>query len=630
MQYVWNPEYDIFCLKNQVDFVAIDHEVSLEGSMIKNAVSMLIDMFSWTKDGCTFPDALETLATFNEQHVHELWQTLLQEGLLKDQESVAMLPVNYWIKNAGTHLFEHLPLEESDNPCSQLGFRFGGLYFLATSNKKISAFYFAKQIIEWAFSGKWLDRARPLFWQMDERILVGREFVPEHVRQWLKCTLETLLASKESGYLYEIDLRSFQIKREPVGEASSVVGILAPVIRQDDVTNSEQIKEFTPSFSIVLSRYRQPDVWQGNRQHLTCGGHPNPWIARRISAAEAIERSAAATYEVSKLSLGELRDDSRRIDPRHFIDLTPEQLNDSNLSSFDPQQSYHWCDAIEIVSGREAQIVADLCYFPFHTSKYERHLAWGNSSGMAAGQTIKEAQQSAFFELVERDAFMITWMTKRSAPRIPNLRIPFNIKQTQCQLKSIGYETALIDITVRGVPTVLSVAYRDQWPALVLGAAARNTLLEAVNAAWKEVEVGVYCRLLDPRMAENDKPCLQPKEVLTADDHAQFYNDPDHLNHAAFLWGSEEESERTLEEPYFKDFTESNIVSLCRRMALDQLYLVNYGNVCGFEVVRLLTPHLVPLTFGYNQLPRQQVIKSDLPGLYTGMLPDVFPVHPFD
>lgn len=631
MQYTWNPEFDVFFLHDRADFVALNHEVSFEGGIISKALCRLDSAFSYREAGLTLTDALQALVSFDEQDVNRLWQALLQEDLLKNREliTVQRSPVPR-LKRSGACLFDSFPIKVFDDLCSQIGFRFGGVYLLATASEKIPVLDLAKQILEWAFSGKWLDRARPLFWKTDEHIIAGEGFLPQHTRKWLQCVLDALLTTNETNCLYEINLRSLEIRREQLLSSSSAVGVLMPVVQQDDITNNERKVEFTPSFSIVQSRYRQPGVWEGARQHLACGAHPNPWTARCISAAEAVERSAAAAYKVNDLSFGKLEDDPRRVDPRCLIELDYEQRSDGNLHLFDPEQPYYWRAATDLVNGREVQIIADLCYFPFHPPGYDHRFSWGNSSGMAAGQTMAQAQQSALFELIERDAFMIAWITKYSAPRISDSLTPLGIRESSRQLQLIGYDTALLDITVRGVPTVLGVAYRNEWPALVLGAAARNTLLEAIHVAWKEVEVGLYCRLLDPIMKEGNKPQLQAKDVLGANDHAQFYNHPDHLGYASFLWNSSKETERLPEEPYFKGPAEDNIVSLYRQLAIDQLYLVNYGSTCGFQVIRLLTPHLVPLMFGYNQLPRQQVVKSAVQSVCPGVLPDVFRVHPFD
>lgn len=630
MRYVWNREFDVFCLDDRVDFVAIDHEISFEGTVFASAMGKLISMLNCMENGFTFADVSQALTLFDPQDVARLWKSLLEENLLRDRELIVAQSEESLLECSESLVFEHFPVSLSDKLCGQIGFRFGSLYLLATVDQWMPASDFAKKILEWSFSGKWLDRARPLFWKTDERALAGERFLPLHTKKWLKLTLETLLLNNEPGCIYEMNLRSLEVKREQLLSGVSPVGVLEPVVQQKNITDCDEKVGFMPSFSIIQSRYRQPSIWSGARQCLASGAHSNPWVARHISTAEAVERSTAATYVVEDMVFGRLKDDSRRIDPRSFAELHDDQQADAHLYPFDPEKPYYWCDALELMSGRETQVIADLCYFPFHPSGYDHQFAWGNSSGMAAGCTLVEAQKSALFELIERDAFMTTWIMKRSAPHVSESLVPLGIRESRHKLELMGYETKLIDITVRGVPTVLGVAHRNEWPALVLGAAARNTLLEAAHAAWKEVEVGLYCRLLDPIMKGGDKPLLQAEDVVDSDDHAKFYNHPQNLRHASFLWSSEAKSERSLEVPFFKDLAEGNIVSLCWQLDIDQMHLVNYSNVCGFQVVRLLTPHLVPLTFGYNQLPWQRVAKSSVPGMRADLLSDAFPVHPFD
>lgn len=631
MSYIWNPEFDIFCLHDRIDFVALNHEVSFEGEASAKAIGKLINPSGRQEGGFTLPDAIQELASFDEKDVTCLWEAFLQESVLRESDSIPLQERVTRTHESYSCLSEHLPHELSGEQCRQIGFRFGGYYFLAILNEEMPALHFAKQAIEWAFSGKWLDRARPLFWQTEEKIVLGKRFLPSLVQEWLQSTVDTLLATCADGSLYMIDLHHLQVGRHPLCSPHLPVGILAPIIvEQSDITTNEEQTAFIPQCSIIQSRYRQIGVWDSGQRCLSCGAHPSLSIARSISAAEAIERSAAATYDMTRLSFGKSEDDPRRVDPRHLIDMDDRQQRDGNLCSFDPGQPYYWQNAMELMGGLETQVIADLCYFPFNPLGYNWRVAWGNSSGMAAGRTIAEAQQSALFELIERDAFMITWITRRSPPHIPDSLIPDGIRESRHQMKTIGYDTALMDLTIHGVPTVLAAAYRDEWPALILGAATRNTLREALCDAWKEVEVGLYCRLLDPMMAEKDKPLLQEEEVGRSDDHAKFYNHPEHLARASFLWSSDRRSSRTSEEPFCKSTSASNIVNFCRQLAVDQLYCVDYGVRWGLHIVRLLTPQLVPLTFGYNQLPWRHVARTVLPNTHIGMLPGVCSVHPFD
>lgn len=631
MKYEWNAKYDLFCLRDRVDFVSLDHEVSLEGSAATEAVKSLTDAMSDVSNGLTVVEALQALDLAISTNANRFWQILLGEDLITAESRGGAQNQPLTFVDALRCLSEAFPVfPAKDDCCARLGFRFGGLYFFAVSEGQHSFEWTAKQIIEWSFAGKWLDRARPLFWQTGEKAIPGKGFLPRITIEWLQSTLKSLHDSASVNDVYQIDLRSFEVRRESLASSVLGVGILAPVISQENVTDEDNETGFNPAFSIVLSRYRQSGTWDGAYRCFAAGAHRNPQIARHISAAEAVERTVAASWQDNALEFGRLNDDSRRVDPRSLIDLDPEQLQSADLTPFDCRQPYYWCEAVDLINGGKVQVIADLCYFPFHPEGYKRRFGWGNSSGMAAGHTLIEAQRLALFELVERDAFMHSWVARYSPPHISSSYVSKEIKESQQALESMGYVTALLDMTIRGIPTVLGVAYRNAWPALVLGAASRNTLLEAMQAAWKEIEVGLYCRLRDPVNQAVAKPKLKAENVCDVDSHAKFFNHPDHLQYASFLWSSDNESSKSPTEPFFQNLVRSDLVSLCRQLDIDQMYMVDYGSLCGFQVIRLLTPQLVPLTFGYNQLPKRQVLKSSRPVICSGALPDSYPVHPFD
>src|SRR5262249_14436021 len=128
--------------------------------------------------------------------------------------------------------------------------------------------------------------------------------------------------------------------------------------------------------------------------------------------------------------------------------------------------------------------------------------------------------------LVERDAFMITWLAQKPARRIvPDESLQPEIREVIRQLEQCGASVNLYllqsDIDV---PTVACIAFGDgrRWPGATVALACHLDLIEAVNkAVLEQGHVGPYIRRL---AFEENKPIPpDPDSVRSLIDHALYY-----------------------------------------------------------------------------------------------------------
>ena len=234
------------------------------------------------------------------------------------------------------------------------------------------------------------------------------------------------------------------------------------------------------------------------------------------------------------------------------------------------------------------------------------------SSGMAAHGSLAEATLRALLELVERDAFMITWLNQLSPPLIdlsddddPYCRAALN------EISERGYEPYLVDLTTDlGIPVTLALMIRrnGDGPALICGAAAdlsarratRRALLEA-HGAFREALVTSW---RPGRIYRDD-------EIVGLEDHGLAYAHPSWLGRAEFLWSSS--LRRTL--PGSDDDGDGRPSDASAVAGLD--WLVERLRGQGLEVIavdmtapelagtslavaRVLVPGLQPIGFGTN------------------------------
>lgn len=332
------------------------------------------------------------------------------------------------------------------------------------------------------------------------------------------------------------------------------------------------------------------------------GSDQNRTAAERIARSELVEHFALADAARHRMRFGQAAEHG--IDPRNLRELTQDQAVRGQLAIYDPTRQYYWLEGKDIVSGRAVEILADFCIAPFNPGSYPQRIAWGNSSGMAAHTELSLAQRSALLELFERDALMVTWMANFCPPYVPASWWPEMAAETIGTIEQLGYSVYVLDLTCRNVPVVMAIAERDRWPALSVGLAARESMVSAIDAAVRELEVNLLWHFTAGRTASSACVDWRPPAVLGVGGHEPFYAQPRNRHYAAFLWTGRKVSKRSpTATSRFLTAQGFNVRECCRSLGLDNLYQVDYPPVYGLPIVRFLTASLVPISFGYDQFP---------------------------
>src|SRR5262249_3898873 len=151
-------------------------------------------------------------------------------------------------------------------------------------------------------------------------------------------------------------------------------------------------------------------------------------------------------------------------------------------------------------------IPAQLVYIPYVPSGGEPLLCVPVSTGQACHPDRTQAILTGLYEVVERDAFAISWLRKLPLPRLayrddPVLSELYRLHFEGCQLEFHVYDMTL-DI---GIPSCLCIVEgrSARGPLAGIGAATRLTQREAVTKALLEAaQVMVWCRDLARRRAD--------------------------------------------------------------------------------------------------------------------------------
>lgn len=287
--------------------------------------------------------------------------------------------------------------------------------------------------------------------------------------------------------------------------------------------------EIPVACSAVLARAKGD---RSGRERETAAGKGYTAVDAMIGAVgEALERYSAARVDSQRLrraSLEELEcEGESALEPGLLSGYADDQYGQPGFpfARVASKQSIDWIRGTSLVTGEQVWVPALPTYLDFPAPCGE-HFTQVTSSGLAAGSSFEDAARRATLELIERDAFMLTWLTRRSATRI---ELGNNVDP---RLRQVIQELALLGADCRAyllhnefdVPVVLTLALGDgeQWPGAT---AALGCDLDPLAALTKSVleqaHVGAYVRQLV--FDEGEHAPAEHNDVHDLMDHALFY-----------------------------------------------------------------------------------------------------------
>jgi ribosomal protein S12 methylthiotransferase accessory factor len=257
------------------------------------------------------------------------------------------------------------------------------------------------------------------------------------------------------------------------------------------------------------------------------------------AAGAAIARYAAARYRAGDLrraAFAELGDAA--FDPRHLVLYEPSQYDNPYFifAPFDPQQPLDWVRGTWLDSGDSVWLPALPVYMSYQAPP-EEQFCQVTSNGLAAGPTWEDAALRAMYELVARDAFMLTWLCRLPARRLAlDDSVDPGAHEVARQVASTGavVELYLLDAGT-GIPAILCCGFGDgvRWPGAAVGLAAHADPSVAVRQAILDLaQLGPAVR----RHAEAADARIPGTAlaVQTPPDHALYYAQPARAR--AFTW----------------------------------------------------------------------------------------------
>ena len=221
---------------------------------------------------------------------------------------------------------------------------------------------------------------------------------------------------------------------------------------------------------IAPADLREPST----RQDRIVQGVGTPELARLIAHAEGAERYAIAGHAGAEIVWARPSEQSGAVDPASLYAVNARQRADASaVADADPDASRPWCAAIARDGGRR-WVPAEAIYPSIPRPDGIGNWVAGTSSGVAAHLRVDEARRRAFCELIERDAFMWTWLQQISRERIDPATAPDDAAAwSRCAARD-GWATHWVNLTLETLPVILCAMTHDT-RGLVVGVAATVT-----------------------------------------------------------------------------------------------------------------------------------------------------------
>ncbi|MDG4832111.1 TOMM precursor leader peptide-binding protein [Solwaraspora sp. WMMD1047] len=368
----------------------------------------------------------------------------------------------------------------------------------------------------------------------------------------------------------------------------------------------------------VRSKYDLHDSWWS--------GHAYSYAeSERAGILEGLERYAGQQPRsrpvVVRDSLANLGADA--LDPRDCGGYRPGFYSGRHhYQPFTPELPMRWVWGRSLRDERPVLVPEQLVYY------LDRHVGENNfvqecSNGCASGSCPEEAAFYGLLELIERDAFLLSWYARRTVPEIDIRTVASpEVQFMRERIGLFGYHVRLFDLRADlPVPVVMAVAVRRDGGLGTLCFAAGSSLdpTDAVRAALCETASYVpgFADRVAASLAEVRPMATDYERLTELRHHALLYGLPEMAPHADFFFDdpplvpmAELYRDWLAERPVTEDLTDDlrHLVDRVAGLGSDVLVV---DQTCpeqrrsGVHTSAVVAPGLLPIDFGWA---RQRVL----------------------
>lgn len=297
-------------------------------------------------------------------------------------------------------------------------------------------------------------------------------------------------------------------------------------------------------FRAVLSNHRFLN--KEEKEDRTASGKGMTIAEAQASAlGEALERYSGACWNIEEIIFRRRSElDGESLDPHELVLFAPSQYAELRYSTYSDESVFGWVRARSLISDQLVFVPALAVFMNYEVQSAAEFIFPITSNGLAAGPTLAEAILRAAFEVLERDAAMITWLNQLPCTRIDPLSHPDSDVQEICkayQRRGVHFELYLLP-TDHPVNVFVAIAYQEssgEGPAAVVGLGAEMEAQPAARRAVMEaaqVRPALRQRIRLPEVRRRMQELLDdPRRVADLEDHDLLYASPKMLRNFDFL-----------------------------------------------------------------------------------------------
>lgn len=225
---------------------------------------------------------------------------------------------------------------------------------------------------------------------------------------------------------------------------------------------------------------------------LAAGRSADARLAATKAQAEAWERRAWLTPQAGAVRAC-MADLPGAVDPRTLAHYSARQFARQGFPfrAFDPRSDLLWIEGHDIASGRPVRIPADHVHAAQPATPRgprSRPLTSCTTSGVAAGIDPASALERATLEVIERHAFLHSWIAGRPLPRLDQRTLPAGARARVRSLQGARHRVAVIRLPCAWAPVMAVFVQRADPPLTAITAAADFDAEAALHKALDEAE----------------------------------------------------------------------------------------------------------------------------------------------
>jgi ribosomal protein S12 methylthiotransferase accessory factor len=396
------------------------------------------------------------------------------------------------------------------------------------------------------------------------------------------------------------------------GLLNPISGVLGPGAFPD---SSNTLSAPVAGIFHVRSRFADHDAWWS--------GHANNYQqSLYLGALEGIERYVGHSSHGKRITVTDCYENlgPRALDPRE-CGVYQESFYQENFPlyvPFTPKLKMPWVWGYSFRRASPILVPEQLVYYlDYHIDRPA--FIQGCSNGCATGSCMEEAIFHGLLELIERDAFLITWYARLAPPRIdPRSCCSPETLFTLEGIEKLGYDLYLFDLRLDvRVPSILSVV-KLRKPGLgniALAAGASLDPEDAIRSALCEIACYIpdFRKRLENNLETTRETMYDFSKVQELKHHALLHGLPEMAVHSQFLF--QNPICRSLEETYHdwedirprtQDLRDDLLfcIDMIMQLGMDVIVVDQTSPEqihTGLRTTCVIVPGLLPIDFGWNR-----------------------------